>query len=70
MGVKKTSSGKIDKIIDIINNEELSANAMVAEIGELVDEEDSDPTMRKIFKILTDEDLSAEAMISEIGQLI
>ena len=70
IGSKKTSSKKIDKIIDIINNEELSANAMVAEIGELVDEEDSDPTMRKIFKILTDEDLSSEAMISEIGQLI
>ena len=73
ISVKKIGSKKnfkLKKIIDIINNEELSANAMVAEIGELVDEEDSDPTMRKIFNILTDEDLSSEAMISEIGQLI
>lgn len=61
---------KIDKIRDIINDDELSADAMVSEIGEIADEDDSDPTIRKIFQVLTDEDLSSEAMVSEIGELI
>ena len=43
---------------------------MVSEIGELVDEYESDPILKKISNVLNDEDLSAEAMVSEIGELV
>ena len=54
----------------ILTDDELSADAMVSEIGELVDEYESDPILKKISNVLNDEDLSAEAMVGEIGELV
>ena len=66
----QVKNNKVEKIKKILTDDELSADAMVSEIGELVDEYESDPILKKISNVLNDEDLSAEAMVSEIGELV
>ena len=66
----QVKNNKVEKIKKILTDDELSADAMVSEIGEIVDEYESDPILKKISNVLNDEDLSAEAMVSEIGELV
>lgn len=58
-----------DLVYSILVDEDYSADAMVSEIGELVDA-DSTGLGAEIYDILTDDELSSEGMVSELEGLV